>query len=141
MNADTHRLFHTLWTHAVGQPGYDKQPWMELDNALHADDQSTEPVQPEKSPDPALTRAQALIDRLEAEATQLRLDLARKESRVEILLEEQRRLRRDLAARPVPPKPEAPPLRTDRVTRVDMLFLFLLGVAEGALLGMAWAWR
>lgn len=26
-----HRLLHQLWTKAVGQPGYDKALWMELE--------------------------------------------------------------------------------------------------------------
>jgi len=34
-NMSTHRIFHILWTKAVGTPGYDKDEWKELGNRLH----------------------------------------------------------------------------------------------------------
>ena len=33
--ARAHRTLHELWTAAVGQPGYDKPKWRELDNAIY----------------------------------------------------------------------------------------------------------
>ena len=31
---EVHALFHKHWSDAVGQPGYDKGHWRQLDNAL-----------------------------------------------------------------------------------------------------------
>lgn len=49
----TSSLFHRLWTKAVGNPGYDKAEWKELESALLGMGEQlpqTKPALPEKSP-------------------------------------------------------------------------------------------
>lgn len=35
MTEPTHRLFHDLWTNAVGTPGYNKKDWQKLEEILN----------------------------------------------------------------------------------------------------------
>lgn len=34
MSEEVHKLLHTLWSKAVGQPGYDKHEWSALEEIL-----------------------------------------------------------------------------------------------------------
>lgn len=46
---DLHHLLHVLWSKAVNQPHYDKQEWIDLQQALFILEDATplDPIEPE----------------------------------------------------------------------------------------------